>query len=821
MDYLTYSPDIKIMIDTQDHGTLDVSDDVVRASVKRRVDARSNMTFTLQNRGWKYAKPDPKQRVFRPNDRIICYMKRIKWVQVFAGYLDTVPMSAISQSTVSFSASCTLKLLEYSYVDTGLPALQAILAQNETLAAKDADAGFGHILYDLLFRVGQWDPNQIFISGIPEGFLSRAIDLSEKLVTKFQSEEVRDEINRLLSIESVTGPSGVGGGSSIANTSGIPADLLPIIKEEAGVAGLPAALVAAVIKNESGFKPTAIGSNPSSKDYGLMQLNDKTWRGTFPDFFPPSNKWQDPRTNIKAGCHVLKGAYSAEKGDVYNALRRYNGGPSWAKKSATKTYADRVYKYYQEFSGGSVTTTSLETVSTGATTVSVPDFSGGATTEQLKSWFGASESEVYKNLVDVTFRGKVVKFHKLAAPALQAVEAGLARYEANGGTYRVRTHDGTFNWRTATGSTKLSRHAFGIAIDVNRAQNPYTHRMTNYTDMPSDWVQIWKDAGFGWGGDWKSVKDAMHFQWEGGAVGEISVGGGTGGPLTVNDAYKIGRIAAFHTAWMGNESNAMTDIMKGQRRFINDTKLLSLVRQACSASMRSFCSSPGGDFLAWFPDYFGACGRTPYFEIRDIEIRDTDGTIYENDGNLVTHLYVAGDTVGHSASGPGGDGINFTDWLATAGAVTVEQEGLLELFVDTVGNSDLTPTAILNRYGPRPKSMEFGLIQDPKFEVMTAFQQFMLHWAQRFSAPFSFTFMPELFPGTRVRLSDRGLAFYVQEVSHDFDWENGGVTNATLIAPTTTTTGTGSGLPWSQAEIPVYDWASITPIVDDAERELE
>ena len=93
-----------------------------------------------------------------------------------------------------------------------------------------------------------------------------------------------------------------------------------------------------------------------------------------------------------------------------------------------------------------------------------------------------------------------------------------------------------FNYRNVPGSTKRSKHALGLAIDINPYENPYvptsagvpdysnldekeyyyaTHR--NETDahvITSEDLayKLFVDKGFTWGGNWKSLKDYQHFQ---------------------------------------------------------------------------------------------------------------------------------------------------------------------------------------------------------------------------------------------------------------------------------------------------------------------
>jgi len=57
---------------------------------------------------------------------------------------------------------------------------------------------------------------------------------------------------------------------------------------------------------------------------------------------------------------------------------------------------------------------------------------------------------------------------------------------------------------------KASAHSFGVALDINPKTNPFNYKKC-ITDMPPKFVQAFTSSGFGWGGNWSSVKDAMHF----------------------------------------------------------------------------------------------------------------------------------------------------------------------------------------------------------------------------------------------------------------------------------------------------------------------
>ena len=81
-----------------------------------------------------------------------------------------------------------------------------------------------------------------------------------------------------------------------------------------------------------------------------------------------------------------------------------------------------------------------------------------------------------------------------------------------------------------------SIHAHGAAIDINPGTNPMGSQLV--TDMPEEIGKVAGDLGLGWGGNWKRVKDAMHFsvaESEGGTI-KLEKGGVVSGP---NSGYPV------------------------------------------------------------------------------------------------------------------------------------------------------------------------------------------------------------------------------------------------------------------------------------------
>ncbi len=117
--------------------------------------------------------------------------------------------------------------------------------------------------------------------------------------------------------------------------------------------------------------------------------------------------------------------------------------------------------------------------------------------------------------------GNTIKVHARALPAFQRVTQNLAAETQQGRFYQVKLTTGAGNqtWgyaaRTVGGSYSISHHALGTTIDINAPSNPYRADGVLVTDMPTWFVNAWKNAGFCWGGDWGGVKDPMHFSWMG------------------------------------------------------------------------------------------------------------------------------------------------------------------------------------------------------------------------------------------------------------------------------------------------------------------
>jgi hypothetical protein len=111
-------------------------------------------------------------------------------------------------------------------------------------------------------------------------------------------------------------------------------------------------------------------------------------------------------------------------------------------------------------------------------------------------------------MVIISLFGSSVQVHKGVANSLKRINAKwLSTPEQQ--RYKVNSVGG-YNCREVTGKPGFwSAHAFGVALDINPSTNPYGKNAKS--DMPVNFVQLFKAEGWGWGGEWSSVKDGMHF----------------------------------------------------------------------------------------------------------------------------------------------------------------------------------------------------------------------------------------------------------------------------------------------------------------------
>jgi hypothetical protein len=96
--------------------------------------------------------------------------------------------------------------------------------------------------------------------------------------------------------------------------------------------------------------------------------------------------------------------------------------------------------------------------------------------------------------------------HKLLGSVFNGV---FERLQSGGLQAKITSFGGCFSFRPQRTGTKLSTHAWGIAIDLN----PETNQQGTGGNMDPAVIAIFRNAGFEWGGGWQGkTRDPMHFQ---------------------------------------------------------------------------------------------------------------------------------------------------------------------------------------------------------------------------------------------------------------------------------------------------------------------
>ena len=100
-----------------------------------------------------------------------------------------------------------------------------------------------------------------------------------------------------------------------------------------------------------------------------------------------------------------------------------------------------------------------------------------------------------------------ITVNKAVIPPLLKVFAELV---ATGLVRELKTYDGGYNYRPQRGSTRLSMHSFGVALDFNAATNGLGKPVT----FSAAFLGVWRRNGWTCGADWKMPRtDGMHFQY--------------------------------------------------------------------------------------------------------------------------------------------------------------------------------------------------------------------------------------------------------------------------------------------------------------------
>lgn len=208
-------------------------------------------------------------------------------------------------------------------------------------------------------------------------------------------------------------------------------------------------------------------------------------------------------------------AYAKEKsgGKRNTGVREKNLGP-W--RYGDQYYTTHVLRYYQIPGSGSDVSSDEST----AVQVALSDRMNWLFPEGTPK--SSNEMQQYLTQISVPIineKGKETTMTLTVHKKLTANVTGAFEDMKKTGFRVIASQTAGYNWRMmASNSSKVSYHSYGCVIDLN-----WEHNGASYTSWPynpgkdqyavtNEIVQIWKNHGFYWGGDWSEAYfDPMHF----------------------------------------------------------------------------------------------------------------------------------------------------------------------------------------------------------------------------------------------------------------------------------------------------------------------
>lgn len=797
---LLYAPGIKVYITTEDNGTLDVSDDLTDGTLVRRSDGVSTFNFQLQNARRKY------DGRFAPNDRIIVMLKRFTWLRVFTGYLNSVPLITAWPRVVPFSASCSLKRLQYWYWDPGLSASQNMVATALNAAKNPDDGGVSNAVLTILKDVVGWPEEKVHIAGIPEDWFKFAYKIAQDVdALAEEADEIAAQFYGILG-----GSGSVGGntGSAVATGTlkpgtygGVHLDaqmarnaeiIYNVGHQVSGITDrdIVTALMAAM--QESSLHNLSGGDRDSA---GLFQMR-------------PSMGW---------GSHkqVTNPQYASKK--FFTTLKGVKGrarmSPTQAAQAVERSATPSAYARWQRMAEAVVKF--LNNKGSGKSLGSDTSFQNNANNWQKNAQSGKQGKSTGADLLQTALT--LVKNHPHIpyrfggdSPPQSKTPTALdcssfvqwCIYHTTGGLHGCpRTSQAQSSWCKSKGKivsasqgmkTKgalMFRGGVGAAhhVEISLGDGKHTvgaHHTGTYCGVISSSASYWSEAGI--------VPDMAYDVGAGGGGG--GGGGDTGVPVTTastqpwyNPNDKFDRLFG-NNPWVANFDidTAFSEALGGVRALLNDQPLLPYLKNLFNSTMRSFCSAPNGDLIAWFPDYYGIWGTSAAMVIEPIELKDF--YVEWSDDFFVTHQFTVAPLSRQS--------LDLATGVSEAGGPlsVVTTTGIASIDVPSIMYAlfGLEPTKeaaqkfidyIYKRFGARPDFQQMPGVIGPKGEFFSALFLFMRQWAYQYNADIPITFMPELWPGMLVKIPEFDFQAYVTTVTHSFQMgESGGFSTTINIA---------------------------------------
>lgn len=796
MSTLIYAPGVKVYVQTEKHGTLDLSEDLTRGTLVRRSDGVSTFQFGLQNVRRKY------DGIFAPNDRIIVMMKRFTWLRVFTGYLNSVPLVTGWPTEVSINASCSLKRLQYWYWDPGLSASQTMVAQALTAVKSgndNSDAGVTNAVLTILNSVVGWPAEKIHIAGIPQEWFKFAQKIAKDVDAKAEeADALAAQFYAILGgAGTVGGPQGGVGGVfngqlkpgkyGNATLSAAQLGLAVTIFNAGSQDGMSKHVIGAALcagKAESDFNATVVNSIGAT---GLFQMRPSMGWGT-------SSQCKDPVYASHKWFSVAKGVRSRESltyGRLAQAVER------------SEDSSGAIYQRWQPMADAL-----LATLSSGSAAPTTPGGLGdnpavGAIGNSTGKSTGLAFLNTALGLVQanphIPYRLGGDSAPSTSANNVRALDCSSftqwAAYHTFGSLHGFpRTAAAQQSYCAAHGKLVSSQQGMQTRgalmfrgssaehVEISLGDGRHTvgaHHTGTYAGVVSNNAGYWTNAG---------LLPNTDYSADGGGVG-ANFDGSTGGDTAAQQGVQTapGNTQPWYNPndpfdklfgnnpWVPQQDvdTAESEALTGIRALLNDQPLLPYIKNLMNSTMRSFCSAPNGDLIAWFPDYYGIWGTSASMVIEPIELQDF--YVEWSDDFFVTHQYTVAPKGNQGLDLLSGavDPIGPLQAVTTLGIATIDIPSIMYALFGlepTEAAAKKFIAYIYKRFGARPDFQQMPGVVGQRGEFFSALFLFMRQWAYQYNADIPITFMPELWPGMNAKVPAFDFQAYVTTVTHNFQF---------------------------------------------------
>lgn len=779
---------------TTDGTIYDVSEDITQFQVQRISNGVSTVQFVLANAGRKY------DNVFTEMDKVALYLTRIKRLLVFTGYLDVVPVFSTNAISVQLQASCTLKRLQNWFWDPATSAAQKLLYNSPDSMGKSklTDGGLAQKTIDLLTQVCGWPKAQIHIGAVPDDWFQAVSTVAQKIINEADQLSMMSQVGSSSYVKGISSYTqgfasitGIGKGTGdLPQVSGGFAIYDPTADFLDSKATRPSGAYFATMAWPYMQAGTATGGHQPTRIVPVSGVDVGKARGWW---MGRKLLLVNPK-NGKSVCVKAAGWGPIYDPNISRAATRIIGSTSRQVLGDLGVTTGSLASVHVAFAPDSM---KVGKQTTSTTSIDQTQAQGLASSKVNSAVTFADTAAAWclSGGVDYLWGGGHPGAGKNAHPSGMdcsgVVNWAMARNGQSPSNNTAATWASSVKKMSIADAKKTkgalvflggpgTAHHVGISMGDGTTAEARTQGEVGTYPFSGKGSNAWTYAGTIPSLDYTGAK----LSGTGGTPGKFSKGneGGTGtGDASTGGSLdgSIGQSLYNVWQWVGNNSFG-GQLLTGARALLNDEPVMNTVDSLMTTGLRSYCSAPNGDFIGWFPDYFGWWGTAGKMLIQPIEVLE-DFAIARSDNTMKTHWFTTSATTGVEGAG---DATSIAQEYATAGIASVEMPDLMKALFRVGHEFDDNGASFLSRYGARPNFDPMDNISGHRQEFFFAVFRFMLNWATRWSANVSVTFMPELYPGMLAVFPTYGIQCYVQQVTHQGSLRGGGgfTTNFTGIA---------------------------------------